>query len=83
MGGSVRRRDSRRPVGTTSLVDRRDEQAQGRELPARTRPVTLTGPGGVGRTRLAGRMAARVERAFRVPALSTPRIRSRPYGPVI
>ncbi|MEU6063313.1 MULTISPECIES: ATP-binding protein [Streptomyces] len=64
MGGSAPRRDSRLPVETTSFVDRRDEQAQGRELLARARLVTLTGPGGVGKTRLAGRMAARVERAF-------------------
>jgi predicted ATPase/DNA-binding CsgD family transcriptional regulator len=51
-------------VETTSFVDRRSELAEGRELLARARLVTLTGPGGVGKTRLAGRIAARVARAF-------------------
>ncbi|MFJ6655293.1 LuxR C-terminal-related transcriptional regulator [Streptomyces sp. NPDC091377] len=64
MGGSAPRRDGRPPVETTSFVDRRGEQNEGRELLARARLVTLTGPGGVGKTRLAGRIAARVERAF-------------------
>ncbi|MFD7437858.1 ATP-binding protein [Streptomyces sp. NPDC059861] len=64
MGGSAPRRDSRPPVETTSFVDRRAELAEGRELLARARLVTLTGPGGVGKTRLAGRIAARVARAF-------------------
>ncbi|MGW1713057.1 ATP-binding protein [Streptomyces sp. NPDC002156] len=49
---------------TTSFVDRRDEQAQVRALLARARLVTLTGPGGVGKTRLAARVATRVARAF-------------------
>ncbi|GAA3869599.1 LuxR family transcriptional regulator [Streptomyces lacrimifluminis] len=52
------------PVETTSFVDRRAEQAQVRALLAKARLVTLTGPGGVGKTRLAGRVAARVTRAF-------------------
>ncbi|MFD3499525.1 ATP-binding protein [Streptomyces sp. NPDC058678] len=64
MGGSAPRRDCHLPVETTSFVDRRREQADGRELLARARLVTLTGPGGVGKTRLAARIAARVERAF-------------------
>ncbi|MFI9174227.1 ATP-binding protein [Streptomyces lincolnensis] len=64
MGGSAPRRDHLLPVETTSFVDRRHEQAQGRELLARARLVTLTGPGGVGKTRLAARVAARVQRAF-------------------
>ncbi|WP_229865896.1 LuxR C-terminal-related transcriptional regulator [Streptomyces spinoverrucosus] len=64
MGGSAPRRDCRLPVETTSFVDRRAELAEGRELLARARLVTLTGPGGVGKTRLAGRIAARVARAF-------------------
>ncbi|MFJ9537746.1 ATP-binding protein [Streptomyces sp. NPDC101225] len=64
MGGSAPRRDRRLPVETTSFVDRRGEQTEGRELLARARLVTLTGPGGVGKTRLAARVAARVQRAF-------------------
>ncbi|MFF4832132.1 ATP-binding protein [Streptomyces sp. NPDC001315] len=64
MGGSAPRRDCHLPVETTSFVDRRGELADGRELLTRARLVTLTGPGGVGKTRLAGRVAARVARAF-------------------
>ncbi|MEU3087362.1 ATP-binding protein [Streptomyces massasporeus] len=64
MGGSAPRRDHHLPADTTSFVDRRGELTQGRELLARARLVTLTGPGGVGKTRLAARLAARVQRAF-------------------
>ncbi|MEU0113151.1 LuxR C-terminal-related transcriptional regulator [Streptomyces bobili] len=64
MGGSAPGRDGHLPVETTSFVDRRGELAEGRQLLARARLVTLTGPGGVGKTRLAGRIASRVARAF-------------------
>ncbi|MEV0240335.1 LuxR C-terminal-related transcriptional regulator [Streptomyces sp. NPDC050674] len=64
MGGSAPRRDHHLPAETTSFVDRRGELTLGRELLAHARLVTLTGPGGVGKTRLAGRIAARVRRAF-------------------
>ncbi|MET9906498.1 LuxR C-terminal-related transcriptional regulator [Streptomyces sp. NPDC006476] len=64
MGGSAPRRDRQLPVETTSFVDRRGEQTKGHELLDRARLVTLTGPGGVGKTRLAARIAARVERTF-------------------
>ncbi|MBT2417932.1 LuxR family transcriptional regulator [Streptomyces sp. ISL-22] len=64
MGGSAPRRDHQLPVETTSFVDRRGELAVGRELLARARLVTLTGPGGVGKTRLAARIAAGARRAF-------------------
>ncbi|MEW2807998.1 LuxR C-terminal-related transcriptional regulator [Streptomyces massasporeus] len=64
MGGSAPRRDHQLPAETTSFVDRRGELTQGRELLARARLVTLTGPGGVGKSRLAARIAARVQRAF-------------------
>ena len=64
MGGSAPRRDNQLPAETTSFVDRRGELTEGRELLARARLVTLTGPGGVGKTRLAARIAARVQRAF-------------------
>ncbi|MEY9993901.1 putative ATPase/DNA-binding CsgD family transcriptional regulator [Streptomyces sp. V4I8] len=63
MGGSAPR-DHHLPVETTTFVDRRGELAAGRELLARTRLVTLTGPGGVGKTRLAARIAAAVRRTF-------------------
>ncbi|GAA2286829.1 hypothetical protein GCM10010234_28010 [Streptomyces hawaiiensis] len=64
MGGSAPRQDHHLPAETTSFVDRRGELTQGRELLTRARLVTLTGPGGVGKTRLAARIAARVRRAF-------------------
>ncbi|WP_039933567.1 helix-turn-helix transcriptional regulator [Streptomyces viridochromogenes] len=64
MGGSAPPRDHQLPVETTSFVDRRGELNEGRQLLAGTRLVTLTGPGGVGETRLAARIAARVRRAF-------------------
>ncbi|MFK0159901.1 ATP-binding protein [Streptomyces sp. NPDC090493] len=64
MGGSAPREGCQLPVETTSFVDRRAEQAAGRELLAKARLVTFTGPGGVGKTRLAAHVAARVERAF-------------------
>ncbi|MCT9143706.1 LuxR C-terminal-related transcriptional regulator [Streptomyces violarus] len=64
MGGSAPRRDHQLSAETTSFVDRRGELTEGRELLARARLVTLTGPGGVGKTRLAARIAARVRRAF-------------------
>lgn len=64
MGGSAPRRAGHLPVETTSFVDRRGEQAAGREMLSRARLVTLTGPGGVGKTRLAARIAARAERTF-------------------
>ncbi|WP_046732345.1 ATP-binding protein [Streptomyces humi] len=64
MGGSAPRGGCHLPVETTSFVDRRDEQAAGRELLAKARLVTLTGPGGVGKSRLAAHIAARVARAF-------------------
>ncbi|MEU6226947.1 LuxR C-terminal-related transcriptional regulator [Streptomyces sp. NPDC047042] len=68
MGGSAprtnRRPPAQAPVETTSFVDRRTEQAEVRALLARARLVTLTGPGGVGKSRLAARVASRLTRAF-------------------
>ena len=53
------------PVELTSFVGRRGELAEVRRLLAGSRLVTLTGVGGVGKTRLALRAAAELRRAFR------------------
>ncbi|MFE6362171.1 LuxR C-terminal-related transcriptional regulator [Streptomyces sp. NPDC057806] len=68
MGGSAPPQDGH-PVAPgspepTSFVDRRAELAAGRRLLTRSRLVTLTGPGGVGKTRLATRLADRVRGTF-------------------
>ncbi|MEV4379544.1 LuxR C-terminal-related transcriptional regulator [Streptosporangium sp. NPDC049644] len=52
------------PPEVTSFVGRRHEVAEVKRLLSRARVVTLTGPGGVGKTRLALRVAADVQRAF-------------------
>ena len=52
------------PAELTSFVGRRDEVAEVRRLLAGSRLVTLTGVGGVGKTRLALRAAAELRRAF-------------------
>jgi predicted ATPase/DNA-binding CsgD family transcriptional regulator len=49
----------------TEFVGRRAELAQVRDALAGARLVTLTGPGGIGKTRLALRVAAGAGRAFR------------------
>jgi predicted ATPase len=54
-----------RAVGDpTSFVGRRDELSGVRSLLSASRLVTLTGAGGVGKTRLARQAAAEVRRAF-------------------
>lgn len=52
------------PVDLTSFVGRRDDVARVRRLLSASRLVTLTGIGGVGKTRLARQVAADVRRAF-------------------
>ncbi|WP_207892279.1 LuxR C-terminal-related transcriptional regulator [Streptacidiphilus pinicola] len=52
------------PADLTSFVGRRQDVAAVRELASKARLVTLTGIGGVGKTRLAFRVAAEVRRAF-------------------
>jgi predicted ATPase len=52
------------PAELTSFVGRRGEVAEVRRLLSRSRLVTLTGVGGVGKTRLALRAAAGLRRAF-------------------
>ncbi|HEY3958612.1 MAG TPA: LuxR C-terminal-related transcriptional regulator [Streptosporangiaceae bacterium] len=53
------------PVELTSFVGRRGELAEVKRLLTGSRLVTLTGIGGVGKTRLALRAAAELRRAFR------------------
>ncbi|MDV7352127.1 LuxR C-terminal-related transcriptional regulator [Rhodococcus oxybenzonivorans] len=52
------------PVDMTSLVGRNSESAEVRRLLANSRLVTLTGSGGVGKTRLAIDVARRARRRF-------------------
>ncbi|MCT9083164.1 ATP-binding protein [Streptomyces fulvoviolaceus] len=64
MGGSESRRTYGFPTELTSFVGRRDETTDVRRLLSVGRLLTLTGPGGVGKTRLAGHVAQQVVRAF-------------------
>jgi predicted ATPase/DNA-binding CsgD family transcriptional regulator len=59
------RRQRNLPVDLTSFVGREREIAAAKGLLASSRLVTLTGPGGVGKTRLALRTAGAVNRGFR------------------
>ncbi|MGW5147482.1 protein kinase domain-containing protein [Rhodococcus koreensis] len=52
------------PLELTSFVGRRHELTEAKNLLAGTRLVTLTGIGGVGKTRLAMRVAASVQRNY-------------------
>lgn len=52
------------PVDVTSFVGRRTQIADAKRLLSGARLLTLTGPGGVGKTRLALRVAYAVRRAF-------------------
>ncbi|MEO3791648.1 LuxR C-terminal-related transcriptional regulator [Nonomuraea sp. B10E15] len=62
---ATKRPDGNLPLELTSFVGRRHELAQARRLMTQARMLTLTGAGGVGKTRLALRVAADVRRAFR------------------
>ncbi|QUH00779.1 tetratricopeptide repeat protein [Saccharopolyspora erythraea] len=53
------------PVDVTSFVGRRREITLTKRLLAESRVVTITGPGGVGKTRLALRVAGNMRRSFR------------------
>ncbi|MGW6201185.1 ATP-binding protein [Kribbella sp. NPDC055110] len=66
MEGSQRARagHGRLPAEVTSFVGRRRELAETRRLLSSSRLLTLTGVAGVGKTRLAVRMAAEVRRTF-------------------
>ncbi|GDY31297.1 ATP-binding protein [Gandjariella thermophila] len=59
------RRVGNLPFDTTSFFGRRREIGQIRRLLSNYRVVTITGPGGVGKTRLAVRTAGDTGRAFR------------------
>ncbi|MFF0818456.1 protein kinase [Rhodococcus sp. NPDC003318] len=52
------------PIELTSLVDRREELVKAKHLLSTARLVTLTGIGGVGKTRLALRIATKAQRSF-------------------
>ena len=54
----------RLPAEVTTFVGRRFERSAVRELLSESRLVTLTGFGGIGKTRLAMRMASELRRAF-------------------
>ncbi|GAA3612347.1 LuxR family transcriptional regulator [Nonomuraea rosea] len=53
------------PAEPGEIIGRKREIAAIRSLMSTTRLLTLTGPGGVGKTRLATHVAGRVQRAFR------------------
>jgi predicted ATPase len=59
-----RQRVGNLPAEVSSFVDRREEIAETKRLLSVTRLLTLTGVGGVGKTRLALRVAADLRRAF-------------------
>ncbi|MDJ1137356.1 ATP-binding protein [Streptomyces iconiensis] len=64
MGFGFRRRSSALPSEVTSFVGRHEELARVDGLLRRARLVSLVGPGGVGKTRLALRAAAAVKDTF-------------------
>lgn len=61
---ATRRSVGNLPAELTSFVGRRHELAEAKRLLSAARLLTLTGTGGVGKTRLAVRVAADVRRAF-------------------
>ncbi|MFC9787112.1 ATP-binding protein [Rhodococcus sp. NPDC127528] len=64
MAVAVRGKVGNLPLELTSFVGRRRELAEARRLLSESRVVTLTGMGGVGKTRLALRLAADSRRVF-------------------
>ena len=66
------RRAGNLPAEATSFIGRRRELADVRKRLTEARLVSLTGPGGVGKTRLATRIAARL--ADELAPGRTPRI---------
>lgn len=64
MADAASTRDTNLPAELTSFVGRRAERAELKSLLTDSRLVTLTGFGGVGKTRLALRIAGELRRAF-------------------
>ena len=64
MAPAVRTPVSNLPLELTSFVGRRHDSTEAKQLLSSARLVTLTGIGGVGKTRLALRLAADVRRSF-------------------
>ncbi|MFG1785766.1 ATP-binding protein [Rhodococcus oryzae] len=64
MTTSVKDKPGNLPLELTSFIGRRNEVAEARRLLATSRLVTLTGIGGVGKTRLALRVAEDSRRSF-------------------
>ncbi|MGP3965489.1 ATP-binding protein [Nonomuraea sp. 3N208] len=64
MGATTRPRAGNLPLELTSFVGRRRELAEGKRVLSAGRMLTLTGAGGVGKTRLALRIAAEMSREF-------------------
>ncbi|WP_113699631.1 LuxR C-terminal-related transcriptional regulator [Nonomuraea lactucae] len=64
-GGQVIRRQGNLPTATTSFVGRRRELSAAKRGLSQVRLLTLTGVGGVGKTRLALRVAADLSGGFR------------------
>ncbi|MEV4128550.1 BTAD domain-containing putative transcriptional regulator [Nocardia sp. NPDC049707] len=60
----IRRRNSNIPAQRTALIGRDEDVARLRDAVSQTRLVTLTGPGGVGKTRLALTTAAALKERF-------------------
>ncbi|WP_284988103.1 MULTISPECIES: ATP-binding protein [unclassified Arthrobacter] len=65
MTNGILRRSAGGASSMTSFVGRRRELAEAKARMAESRLVTLTGPGGVGKTRLALELADRSRKAFR------------------
>jgi predicted ATPase/DNA-binding CsgD family transcriptional regulator len=63
--GVLPRADSTLPAQLTGFVGRRQEQAEVRRLVSSSRLVTLTGFGGLGKTRLALQVAGELSRVYR------------------